>query len=314
MQFRLVGCCLCLVCTFSSLCAAQQRVRRLERLPQVHPVSQSQLPDDHGVRAEHGDSVSFAAGAVELVPPAGWWVGEIARGRDLLLVMSPAPAKRVPHDCLWLAYHPAAATGTPPDGELREMLPGRLQVATKNRAVTSGAVSLQFATRPAIASEFLITDDVGVGVLIRGRHVLVRTEWGILEIHASAPANEFEARSQVWTEVWDSIALQAPRLETPAAVAEVRDADTILGTWKSYRSRLRLGADGHITIVPDGVDLLSTGNSRDVLQGRFEARDDLLLVTWRDGSRLNFRWRARQNDLFLTDHEGQISQLKRLYE
>ena len=50
------------------------------------------------------------------------------------------------------------------------------------------------------------------------------------------------------------------------------------------------------------------------LAGRFRAKNDLLHVVWDDGSKLNFRWKLSGSALLLTDHEGQISQLQRLYE
>ena len=46
----------------------------------------------------------------------------------------------------------------------------------------------------------------------------------------------------------------------------------------------------------------------------FEAKEDLLLVEWKDGSKLNFRWKVKDGDLLLTDHEGRISKLRRIVE
>ncbi len=48
------------------------------------------------------------------------------------------------------------------------------------------------------------------------------------------------------------------------------------------------------------------------LRGTAVAQDDLLLVTWSDGSRTNYRWRLYQGDLLLTDHLGRTSRLKPL--
>ena len=48
------------------------------------------------------------------------------------------------------------------------------------------------------------------------------------------------------------------------------------------------------------------------LTGRYRARDDLILISWDDGSKLNYRWRLHNGDLLLTDNTGQVSQLRRL--
>ena len=68
--------------------------------------------------------------------------------------------------------------------------------------------------------------------------------------------------------------------------------------------------DGRVVIIPDALD---RNRPSKPLAGTFEARDDLVFIHWDDGSRLNLRWRLQDNDLFLTDHEGQISHLKRVF-
>ena len=50
------------------------------------------------------------------------------------------------------------------------------------------------------------------------------------------------------------------------------------------------------------------------LTGTFLAQEGLLLVTWDDGSKLNYRWRLLGHDLLLTDHQGRISHLRRLIQ
>ena len=50
------------------------------------------------------------------------------------------------------------------------------------------------------------------------------------------------------------------------------------------------------------------------LTGRFRARDDLILIFWDDGSKLNYQWRLHNGDFLLTDHTGQASQRQRFLD
>ena len=295
-RFALLYCC---VVAVSAVPAAAQR----------HDVDPDRL-----LQAEAGDCLSFAAGAVRLAPIEGWWVREMARGRDLCLIISPEPTKRLPDDGIWLSYHVARPSNLTVNEELRRQLSGRLKTITSNDAKFSEASEFFIDSWPGIGVEFYDPGAAATRTPLKGRHLLVRTDWGIFELHASAPLNQFVSRSKKWADLWDSIHLEAPSIPEASVVPEARDAATLVGSWKSYRGRMRLRADGTIEIVPDSVNLLVDPNSSRLLRGRYEARGDLLFVTWKDGSRLNLRWRLRASDLLLTDHEGQISQLKRLFE
>lgn len=305
--FYLLG--LCPFGTCLTPCAAQRVGNHFARLPSLQSVAKD------AVQADGSDSISFAAGAVQLKAPDGWWVQELPRRREVRLVLSPEEfGKRIPRDAIWLCYHVVGPSRMTREAELQGMLPGRLRLSTDATATASAPTVFQFGPWLAVAQEFVSSQSQADDVPIKGRHVLVRTDWGIFELHASAPVNRFETRTAAWTQVWKSIQLEAPANFSPYETTAVLEASAILGSWKSYRSRMRLRHDGTISIVPDSVNLLTTAGSPDVLEGTFESRGDLLFVTWRDGSRLNFRWRSRGSDLFLTDHEGQISQLKRLLE
>ena len=74
---------------------------------------------------------------------------------------------------------------------------------------------------------------------------------------------------------------------------------------------MRFTGDRRVVIIPDDLD---SNRDAKLLTGSFEARGDVIFVRWDDGSRLNLRWRSDGNDLFLTDHEGQISHLKRVFD
>lgn len=314
MCFRFAIASLCLLGACAARCGGQTSSPRLARLPEVIRIAQANDAHPEGaVQAEAGDSLSFGAGAVQLSPIRDWWIREVPQGRDIFLVMSPEPPKRLPDDGIWLTYHVAEPTTLPVSDELRGKLLSRLRATTDRAAKFSEASEFQIDSWPGIAVEFLIPASSSTPPL-QGRHVLVRTDWGIFELHASAPRDQFDARSAMWAGLWKSIRLEAPKAKAEPVAQTTRDAAAVVGSWKSYRSRMRLRGNGTIEIVPDSVNLLIDPNSPQLLRGTYQARGDLLYVTWTDGSRLNFRWRSRQGDLFLTDHEGQISQLKRLLE
>ena len=96
----------------------------------------------------------------------------------------------------------------------------------------------------------------------------------------------------------------------------------IFGNWKALHSRLQLHDDGRVVIRFDrkgnyALDERGTptfDSNLTMLTGRYRAQDDLLLVTWSDGNRTNYRWKRQGADLFLTDHTGRTSQLRRIYQ
>ena len=114
-------------------------------------------------------------------------------------------------------------------------------------------------------------------------------------------------------------------IRTPRPIAELQEvasAEPILGSWKSYRARLRLDGSGqiHLNFDRHRVQTIDRLGSQQTpkriarLAGTYQARDDLLLITWDDGSKLNYRWRIHRGELLLTDHTGQMSRLKRLLD
>jgi hypothetical protein len=312
-QFLIAGSCLVVALFAAHLSAENSNSTRFVRLPDVR------LTQVEGWPTEAGDLVQFAAGAVEFRPPEGWWLGEIAHGREVRLVMAPeepASRRRMPLDGIWITYHVAAPTDDQPVEELSRLLPRRIRLATSNLGTVGQPTSFELGPWPAVVAEFTVdsTREQPSRPSVRGRHILVRTEWGIFELHGSAAVERFEQRANLWAAMWTTIKLEQPVLPSRDVHPSIGDAALLVGSWKSYRSRMRLREDGRITIVPDSVNLLTTPDSPQLLSGNFQAQGDLLFVTWDDGSQLNFRWRARGSDLFLTDHEGQISQLKRLLE
>jgi hypothetical protein len=158
--------------------------------------------------------------------------------------------------------------------------------------------------------------DLLAGQAVRGFHFVTVTSWGICELHTVCAESMLVARQAEWQALVDATTLEQQPIAAPIAVEQARDAELILGSWKSFRSRFRLYADGKIEISldPKNPETVDRSQPAQVLRGRYEAHENVLFVTWDDGSRTNYRWRLDQDSLLLTDHDGQISELRRLLE
>jgi hypothetical protein len=282
-------------------------VAQLERLPSV-----DESPAVNGSQLESNARLRFAGGSIELQVPNGWWAEEVPFGREMRLIVAPqrpGNVRKMPADGMWMAYHAKTPEESQGAAALSRELSQRLRMVVASNSQFSPPTPFQFGAWSAAVAEFTSSDPTSESPSITGRHVLVRTDGGIFEFHASAPNVTVESRSSIWTATWESL-----RLNPPAATAEsARDSlgsNTIIGDWKSYRSRMRFSSDGRVVLVPDKA---GNNQSANPLTGTFEIRDDLIFVQWDDGSRLNFRSRLQGNDLFLTDHVGQISHLKRVF-
>ena len=294
--------------------------KSLRRLPPV--VAPTTAAPADGPR----DLVLFAAGAVQIRPPAGWWVRELPFGREVRLVLSPSESrssKSLPVDGIWMSYHAQGKTQQNAESELLSLIQSRVRLAIGNAAAVKQPSLHRLENWPAVELEFERAEAVqGIRApAVRGSHILVRTDWGIVEMHVSAPPDVYEHRSQEFERLLTELRLEEPQLRVRAVAPAVLDASDIVGVWKAYRSRLRLSEDGNIEIEldrgrvvpPNGVDRRYEYASMSLV-GHFRAENDLLHVVWDDGSKLNFRWKLNGSNLLLTDHEGQISQLQRLYE
>ncbi len=307
---------LALLCAsiFAPFVAAQT----FERLPPTHSIAQlerlpsvDEEPAVNGPSREPRDPVRFAGGRIELQVPDGWWAEEVPFGREVRLVIAPqrpATVRKMPSDGMWMTYHAAAPAELQGDEALSRELAERMRAGSNGRY--SPATRFQFGQLPAAVAEFTASESSLASIPITGRHGLVRTEWGVFEFHASAPDAIVESRSNIWTATWESLKLNPPATANNSAQGGASGSNGIIGSWKSYRSQMRFSDDGRVVIIPDST---GTNRSSSPLTGSFEARDDLVFVRWDDGSRLNFRWRREGNDLYLTDHEGQISHLKRVF-
>ncbi len=313
---------LCLLAAVLPAAAQSLRTAQLLRLPPVEGPGgppRSDLPPP--------DVVQFAAGAVQFQVPSGWWIWELPAGREIRLAVSPTrppSLTRAAPNGLWMCYHVAPPPGEDPQAELARWLARRLQLATGGGATVDPPRPHRLGKWPAIEQEVRLPGDpqtAGTPAEVRGSHVLVRTSWGVFEMHARIDPVETRRSWQEQAAILGSLRLGPPRLQVdPAGRSAVGDAAPLLGSWKSYRSRLRLRGNGVIEILTDAAELISPPDDafprpqRELLAGRYQANADLLFVEWDDGSKLNFRWQLREGSLLLTDHEGRISQLQRLYE
>ncbi len=281
---------------------------QLERLPDVND---SELAES--LRLNTPKLVEFAGGTISLQIPRGWWADEVPAGREIRLVMAqrrPTNIRKMPGDSMWLAYHAVPSNQSVDAQAMMRELSVRLRSVVGSDAAISAPSAFQFGDWPAVVSEFTANSPTQANRKVTGRHVLVRTDWGLFEFHGSAPDDIVGLRSEVWTATWDSLQLKPPATPDNQLAPLAAASETVVGNWKSYRSRMNFTGEGRVELTPDSVFPNETPTT---LRGTYEARDDLIFVRWNDGSRLNFRWRLEGNDLFLTDHEGQISQLKRVF-
>lgn len=271
--------------------------------------------------------VIHAAGALEVSVPLLWHVAEVVSGREIRVVLTPeemAADQKDPTGGIWFCYHYRPEMNLP-DGEFPALLAERLQLTTPEAETTDrpewilvddfAAVRQEFSLPPSAADP----EEAKDGVI--GWHTLVRTRWGLVEIHATSPLSSIEEHREIWAATISTIRLGPPQLDEAMPEPQIADATPVLGSWKGVGSRIQWTSEGLVEMTFDGrgVYLLEFEGSDPPerttrLTGHFEARDDLLFVTWDDESRLNLRWRIAGDHLLLTDHNGEVSALRRLLQ
>ncbi len=260
-------------------------------------------PDSDGAR------ISLGGGAVQITSPWDWYVYEISEGRQVRFVLSPTKMRTRDDlvDGLWVVCHVTRFPKSP--AALPELLAKRAGAATRGMVAASEMTQIRIGSSEGVRQEFAMQNAVGF-------HALIQASWGVCEIHGRT------ANPQLSKRMLDSImnTLEIRDAATRRGVLNQRVAASaeLIGSWKAYRSRLRLGGDGRIEIEPEASAVRALGESPGaetrVLRGDYESRDDLLFVRWDDGSFLNFRWRLDGDSLLLTDHDGRISELRLLLE
>ncbi len=263
--------------------------------------------------------VIHAAGAVELTIPADWTVREVPAGRQIRLAILPfEPDAETPSDGLWLSYHfdPDRHPQTPP--QLVQLAAARLTAVTEEKAAPEEPQFMNVGRFHAVRIPFTMAAGVTSPINVRGFYLLFETDWGFCELHAMAPEVLYAKRENQFQSIVASMKLNAPSIKTEVQDPAVTDARPLIGSWKAFQSRLRLSGDGRVSIVTDQPFTLTAeaGERQQAseITGHFRAEKDVLWITWDDGSKLNFRWRIRNNRLLLTDHEGKMTQLRRILE
>lgn len=288
------------------------------------------LPPADGIL---NDVISFAAGAVEVSLPNGWEVFETTSRREVRLVLTkpkPKPKSKsdeksetkpkglrgLPTDGVWISYHLSQEPAHRRTEEINEMFARRFKLATGIKSTSTEVYDLKIDGEAALAEEFEITKKEEK---LQGLHMLVATQWGICEIHASTPAENYAENEAALTSLIESISFNRPNMPSSVFNGSTASAESIHGVWKSLRSRMRIMADGRIEVEADQSHPLNVGTydedgERDIVKGTYTASGDLLRVVWEDESKLNFRWKRKGLSLLMTDHEGKISHLKLILE
>ena len=273
--------------------------------------------------ADERPLIQFAGGALEFRLPQGWQATELPVGREVRLVLAPIDRSTPVQPAagrIWLACH-APGVYDEQAGEMAQRMASRVAKATQGRGRVLRTRTIEVARHRGWQSDFVIPrhDDPKTPHIV-GWHILLQTDSGLREVHLAALAQQATYVRAVGDDVLRSLALRPPREHALAPIADTaQDAAQVLGAWKSLQSRFYLDAAGNIAIQADRPTRLSLGpgdrsasKPPPVLRGQFVAQGDLLRVTWSDGSRLNYRWSLSKGDLLLTDHDGNISQLRRL--
>jgi len=301
----------------------------ITRLPEVSPLALEDL-------------VLHAGGAVELRPPAGWKVYEVPIKREIRLVLVPERLKskrKTPTDGVWLTCHITANNADQRKQEISSWSQERLDQATDSKAKSSPPFERSISGHPAVVREFVVPvatkeapkdkddkeDDAKTVTeeSLRGVHALVGAPWGLCELVAMAPESVYDQRRVEFERLLNEIVISRPDSPAVAKAESASAAESIYGVWKSTKSRMRILSDGRIEIDGDPMTLHPLGEvpaegkssfTPERLRGRYTAKDDLLKIIWEDGSKLNFRWKKKDAQLLLTDHQGQISRLRRILE
>lgn len=268
--------------------------------------------------------LKFAAGAVEAHLPEGWRFRQSPYGREKRCTFFLPNARSQDgrtQVAMWMTYHAVARTAEAPEPELTRWIQVRRVLATGSSSTVHEARWMRIDGWPAVSQDFAIAASPETRGLI-GQHVLVRTDWGILEAFAAAPAGDWNVVGPGFNELLGLVRLRAPLMDSDAITSAAQLATPILGAWRTERGTLRLRGSAQLEFISDerspaDVGLALPVHSRQCgnrVAGHFTAQSNRLIVIWEDGSLANFRWKSQQDELTLIDQDGRVSQLKRLLE
>ena len=290
----------------------------------AEPLSPFTAAEEVAYNKSPGIAVLFAGRTVKFQLPQGWSVKEIPVAREVRLFVGPGELPNDPRQLqrgLWLVHSPASA----PDAlrrRLKEELRLRVSDVTGGRAKLIGSPRrISVGEYPGLQQDMELPALESHGWIRRASHIVVASPWGLLEIHGIAPVDaEDQVRSGLQL-ILRSLRLQQPQPPLRARSPEVSDAQPVLGSWKGLKGRLHFSEHGRVELCFDRVATIEVQNDHrsplvdfgDKLHGRFTAEDDVIFITWDDGSQLNYRWKIRQGELHLLDSTRRSSVLKRLF-
>ncbi len=261
------------------------------------------------------DVVQFAGGAIEFRVPAGWQTHEVPVGRELRIWLTEhdIPEGQRPQDGVWMTFH---WRGREVDlVELETWLEFRIDHLDPKRTHAGELEHRRIGQFPALVRE---VDHAGRRTWI----LLAAMNTGIFELTATADLKNFQRQRTAAEAVLAGIKLSSPQIRPANVRPTVQAAAPVVGLWKGLQASVWLGGDGRVVMEFDRRNNFRLDESGNVdygrkitrLTGRYEAREDVLFVSWDDGSRVNFRWQVHDGQLLLTDHNGRVSQLDRLVE
>ena len=254
--------------------------------------------------------IMHAGGIVNLTVPSAWNVSEKPFARLVRLELSSHHRD----DKIWLCHHyrpTRQQAGT--EQTLLERAVKRLNEWSENELTVRQSTMTNIGAYRAGRIDFHVT--IPPFASSPGIYLLVDLPWGWCDIYGTSksPAGLPEIER-----ILASLRMKPPQMDSGQPVFDVLDARPILGSWKAFQSRLRLKGNGIITIATDQpfefASEQKTIHSGREISGRFTARDDLLFIVWDDNSKLNYRWRLRNDKLLLSDHQGKMTQLNRIVE
>ena len=273
---------------------------------------------------EQQSMLSYAGGTVQLKISEDWRVSELPVGRQMRLILTKDEVPQKVHDLrdgLWINFQYQPSLALLDQQQLNRLAETRLNRASKNQAKTLAFLSQPIHGYSVAGHKFsIITNDQEDPRLLLGVSYLIQTQNGILEIYSVTDNDLHEQRQHEIDDIISGMQInQVSPIHHPP-IDTIMPAEKILGRWKSNHGQLQFKADGNISVTYDKTVnyALDAQGSYDYskkikrLYGKFQAHNDLISITWADGSRLNYRWKADDGQLYLTDHHGSISQLSRL--
>jgi hypothetical protein len=315
--------CLVAICAYAMCEEGRGPLATITTAPFGSPIGLLDLPRNckQAVPKQAVNTVLFAGRTVEFLLPSHWRVKEVPLPDEVRLVAGPGDVptelRQLEHG-FWIAYHRIETESPRP--ALETDLGNRLAGAVGRTARLLGPAQHVKAGGYQGLKQLVELDALGSsGLPRRATYLLVQTPWGRFEMLGVA---SFDAEDDVrggLKMVLDSLRFHAPQ---PPDDRVTGASQPFLGRWKAQQGALHFLPGGRVRLEFDTVIALAVDHgggagalgTRERLTGRFTAQDDLIFITWDDGSQLNYRWRLHQGDLLLMDHTQQLSRLKRLFD